>query len=272
MLLTLLAYAAGALALGYVAAALWIYARQSRRIYRPMREIVTRPDAHGYAYEDLTLRSADGVRLSAWYVPNPAARRVLMFFHGNTRNISHCMDSVALFQRLGFSAFLFDYRGYGLSEGHPAEAGTYLDAQAAWEYLLRERGLAPDDIVVLGRSLGAAIASWLVARHTPRALVMESTFTSLPAVAADRHPWLPARMLTRYRYPVDEHLRDIRCPVLIVHSRADEIVPFHHAQRLFEIAPGPKELLEIRGMHYNGYRTTGARYEEGLASFLSRYA
>lgn len=271
MLLTLLAYGAGALLVGYLAAVLWIYARQSRRIYRPLREIITHPDAHGYAYEAVTLRSADGTRLCAWYVPNPDARRVLMFFHGNTRNISHCMDSIALFHRLGYSVFLFDYRGYGDSEGRPEENGTYLDAQAAWEYLLRERALSPDDIVMLGRSLGAAIASWLVARHTPRALVIESTFTSLPAVAADHHPWLPTRMLTRYRYPVDEHLRAARCPVLIVHSRDDEIVPFHHAQRLYEIAPGPKEFLEIEGMHFNGYRTSGAKYEAGLAAFLSRH-
>lgn len=269
--LTLFASIVGALLAGYLVALAWIYARQSRRVYRPLRAIVTHPDAHGYAYEEVDLHAADGTRLKGWFVPNPEACRVLMFFHGNTRNISHCMDSLALFHRLGFSVMLFDYRGYGESEGSPAEDGTYLDAQAAWEYLLRERGLAPDDIVVLGRSLGAAIASWLAARHPPRALVIESTFTSLPDVAADHHPWLPARVLARYRYPVAEHLARIRCPVLIVHSRADEIVPFHHAERLLGIAPGPKELLEIEGMHYNGYRTSGPRYEEGLAAFFAKY-
>lgn len=268
----LLGLAAGALLLGYLLALARVYATQARRVFRPRRDLGTTPGACGYAYEEVTLRSADGTALCAWFVPNPEARRVLMFCHGNTRNISHCMDSVELFRRLGFGVFLFDYRGYGRSEGRPDEAGTYLDVQAAWEYLLRERGLAPADIVVLGRSLGGAIASWLAARHAPRALVLESTFTSLPDVAAHRYPWFPAHALIRYRYPVAEHVRTLRCPLLIVHSRDDEVVPFRHAERLFALASGPKELLVIEGMHHNGYRTTGARYEEGLASFLARHA
>lgn len=271
-MLKLLGLTAGAMLLGYLLALAWVYVTQSRHVYRPRRDIGSTPDAYGYAYEEVTLRSADGTALWAWFVPNPETRRVLMFCHGNTRNISHCMDSVELFQRLGFGVFLFDYRGYGRSEGRPSEQGTYLDVQAAWEYLLRERGLAPGDIVVLGRSLGGAIASWLAARHAPRALVLESAFTSLPDVAAHRHPWFPAQALVRYRYPVAEHVPMLRCPLLIVHSRDDEIVPFRHAERLFELAPGPRELLVIEGMHHNGYRTTGARYEDGLASFLARYA
>ncbi|MDR2878270.1 MAG: alpha/beta hydrolase [Chromatiales bacterium] len=268
----ILALIAGVLLLGYLLALAWMYMTQAGRVYKPRRDIGSAPDAYGYAYEEVTLHSADGITLWAWFVPNPRAHRVLLFCHGNTRNISQCMDSVELFQRLGFSVFLFDYRGYGRSAGRPDEHGTYLDVQAAWEYLLREREYAPDDIVVLGRSLGGAIASWLAARHTPRALVLESTFTSLSAVAAYRHPWFPARALIRYRYPVAEYVRALRCPLLIVHSRDDEMVPFRYAERLFALASEPKELLMIEGMHHNGYQTTGARYEEGLASFLARHA
>lgn len=255
----------------YAGIVAWTYARQRQRIYRPQRELVTQPDAHGYAYEDVFVRSADGVRLHGWFVFNPRARGTLIYCHGNTGNISHCMDTLALLHRLGFSVLLFDYRGYGRSEGSPDEHGMYLDVEAVWEYLLRERGHAPQDIVVLGRSLGGAVASWLAARHMPRALVIESTFTSLPAVAADHHPLLPARLLTRYRYPVDEHLRAVRCPVLIVHSRDDETVPFTHAQRLFGIASEPRELLEIGGRHCDGYLSSGAVYEEGLAAFFARH-
>jgi fermentation-respiration switch protein FrsA (DUF1100 family) len=269
--LNLLAVALLAALAVYAAVVVWTYAGQRRRIFRPQRELLTRPDAHGYAYEDVFMRSADGVRLHGWFVFNPQARGTLVYCHGNTGNISHCMDSLALFHGLGFSVLLFDYRGYGLSEGRPDERGMYLDVEAAWEYLLRERGHAPHDIVVLGRSLGGAVASWLATRHAPRALVVESTFTSLPAVAADHHPLLPARLLTRYRYPVAEHLRAARCPVLVVHSRGDETVPFRHAQRLFEIAPEPKALLEIGGRHGDGFLSSGAVYEEGLAEFIARY-
>lgn len=270
-MLSFFTYTLAALLVGYVAAAIWIYARQSRRVYRPWREMVTHPGLHGHPYEDVTLRTDDGILLNAWYVPTPKAQRVLMFFHGNTRNISHFMDSIALFQRLGFSVFLFDYRGYGRSTGTPSERGTYLDAKAAWEYLLRERRLAPDDIVILGRSLGAAIASWIAARHAPHALVLESTFVSLPAVAADHHPWLPVRLLARYDYPVAENLARIRCPVLVIHSREDEIVGFHHAERLVAAAAGPATLLEIGGRHYDGHRASAGVYEAGLKEFLGRH-
>lgn len=272
MVLSFAAYTLAALLVGYALAAVWIYARQSRRVYRPRREMITHPGLHGHPWDDITLRTDDGVRLNAWYVPTPGARRVLMFFHGNTRNISHCMDSIALFQRFGFNVFLFDYRGYGRSEGVPDELGTYLDARAAWEYLLRERGFAPDDVVLLGRSLGAAIATWLAARHAPRALVIESTFISLPEVAADHHPWLPVRLLTRYHYPVADNLARVRCPVLVVHSRDDEIVPFRHAERFVAAAGGPATLLEIRGRHYDGYRASAEAYEAGLAAFLGIHA
>lgn len=259
------------LALLYAALVIWTYARQTRRIFRPQRELITQPDAHGYAYEDFFVRTADGVRLHGWFVFNPQARGTLIYCHGNTGNVSHGMETLALFQRLGFSVLLFDYRGYGRSEGRPDERGMYLDVEAVWEYLLRERGHAPQDVVLLGRSLGGAVASWLASRHVPRALVLESTFTSLPAVAADHHPLLPARLLTRYRFPVAEHLRTVRCPLLIVHSRADETVPFRHAQRLFEIAAEPKALLEIGGRHCDGYLSSGAVYEEGVAEFLARH-
>jgi pimeloyl-ACP methyl ester carboxylesterase len=268
----LLAGLAAAGGLGYLFAAFALYRGQAAQVYKPLRDMVDAPAAHGLPYEDFEFRAADGTRLHGWYVPRPGARRVLMFFHGNTRNISYCLDSVLLFHRLGFNVFLFDYRGYGLSGGVPDEGGTYLDAEAAWQYLSGKLGIAPEDVVMLGRSLGAAIACWLAARHEPRALVIESTFTSLPDAAAEHYPYLPVRLLARYRYPVADHLPRIHCPLLIVHSPDDEIIRFEHATRLFALANEPKELLRIEGRHYDGYRTSGAVYEEGLARFFSRYA
>lgn len=256
-------------ALAYVLFMLWVYLRQSRRVYRPLRELVAVPATRGFGYEDVNFTAEDGIRLHGWYVPCAGARYVMLFFHGNTRNISWCLDSLELFHRLGFSTFLFDYRGYGRSEGRPDEEGTYRDARAAWEYLVRDRGIDAGRIVMMGRSLGGAVAAWLAARHAPRALVLESTFLSFPDVAAELHPRLPVRLLARYRYPVREYLRDVRSPVLIVHSRDDEIIPYRHGRMLYEIARGPKRLVSIGGPHYNGYVLSGEQYADGLARFFA---
>lgn len=267
----ILLYTAGLAVVLYFLAMVWLYAGQRRRIYRPDREIVTTPDAAGYDYEEIRLVTADGLRLTGWFVPRANARGLLLFFHGNTRNVSHCMDSVGIFHRLGFSVFLFDYRGYGQSQGEPDEPGTYKDAEAAWRYLVERRGIPADEIVMLGRSLGAAVAAWLAARHMPKALVVESTFTSLPDIAAQLHPVLPARLLSRYEYPVQRHLQAVQCPVLIVHSREDELIPIRHGRQLYEAANAPKAFMEIRGMHYDGFRVSGQDYVDGLARFFDQH-
>lgn len=270
MLNALLAVLAAVVAV-YALIVLRVYATQARRIYKPLRELIDAPDAHGFAYEDVDFTSADGVALHGWFVPNPDSDRVLLFFHGNTRNISHCIGSIALFHGLGFSTFLFDYRGYGRSGGRPSEEGTALDAEAAWRWLVETRGIAPGRIVFHGRSLGAAIAAQLAAARGPAALVVESTFTSMPELAAELYPLLPARRLMRYRYPVREYLKQVRCPVLIVHGHEDELIPYGHGRALFEAANEPKAFMDIEGRHYDGHAASGRSYYEGLTAFYERY-
>ncbi len=230
------------------------------------------PDQHGMPYEEVFFQAADGIRLHAWYVPCEGSQRVLLFFHGNRGNISDRMETIAMCRQLGLSILLFDYRGYGCSEGTPSESGTYQDALAAWTWLVEQRGVAAGGIVLLGRSLGAAIATWLAAQIRPGALIIESSFTSLPDLAAAIHPLLPVRLLARYQYPVLEMLGQVHCPVLVVHSREDEVIPFIHAKRLFEAANPPKEFLIIAGNHYAGYLATGRCYTEGIAGFLEKYS
>jgi uncharacterized protein len=271
MILNLLLAFLAAVVIIYALIVYRVYVSQSRRIYRPLRDIIDTPAAHGFAYEDIDFVSRDGVRLHGWFVPNADARYVLLFFHGNTRNISHGINSIALFHELGFSTFVFDYRGYGRSEGKPSEQGTCLDAEAAWRWLVETRGFAPERIVLHGRSLGAAIATWLAARHEPAALVIESTFTSMPEVAAELYPLLPARLLMRYRYPVRDYLKQVHCPVLVVHGREDELIPYRHGQALFEAANEPKVFMDIEGKHYDGHMASGRHYYEGLAAFYERH-
>jgi pimeloyl-ACP methyl ester carboxylesterase len=163
-----------------------------------------------------------------------------------------------------------DYRGYGRSTGKPSEAGTYRDALAAWEYLLRERRLAADKVVIMGRSLGGGVATWLAGRVAARALILESTFTSLPEVAQRLYPYVPVRWLASNRYDNLARVPRVTIPGLIIHSRDDELIPLSHGKQLFQRYGGDKEFLEIYGRHADGYLASGEVYTAGIGKFLER--
>jgi fermentation-respiration switch protein FrsA (DUF1100 family) len=250
-----------------------VYLAQVRLLYLPdipSRHLQAKPSDIGLAYESVVVRTADGVSLDGWWVPAQRARGTVLFLHGNAGNISHRLDSLRVFHQLGLSTFIFDYRGYGRSEGKPSEQGTYQDARAAWDYLTLTRGIAGSRIVVFGRSLGGAVAAWLASREQPAALILESTFTSVPALGAELYPFLPVKWLSRFRYPTEEYLHQVSCPVLIIHSPADEVVPFEHALKLYAAAPEPKAMLRIRGGHNDGFLLSGEVYRRGLEGFLRR--
>jgi uncharacterized protein len=259
-----------ALALGYAGLLLLVYLLQDRLLYFPTRAIDATPADAGLAYEEVRLRAADGVELQAWFVPAADPRGTVLFFHGNAGNLSHRVPTLRFFHRLGYGTLLPSYRGYAGSGGSPSERGLYLDAEAAWRYLVEERGVPPAEVVLFGRSLGGAVAAWLATEHAPGALVLESTFTSVPELAAEHYPFLPVRLLARSHFPTERRLPGVRAPVLVVHSRADEVIPFHHSRRLWEAAPEPKSFLEISGGHNEGFLFTGAAYERGVAEFLER--
>lgn len=256
----------------YAVIVLALYLLQPRLIFFPdvpSRSLGPGPGSIGLPYETVNFSTEDGIRLHAWFVPSPEPRGVVLFFHGNAGNISHRLDSLKIFNELGFSTLIFDYRGYGESEGKVTEPGTYRDAEAAWRYLIEQRGFAASQIVLFGRSLGAAVAAHLASRHDPAALIMESGFVSVPELAAKLYPWLPARMLARFRYAAGDYLKTVSCPVLIAHSRDDEIIPYDQALALFEHAAEPKQLLTFRGGHNDGILVSGRNYRDELNSFLT---
>ncbi|HSF47562.1 MAG TPA: alpha/beta hydrolase [Burkholderiales bacterium] len=258
----------------YGAIVLAVYFYQPRLIYfpnLPSRSIIATPQDIGLSYERVSLETEDGLRLQGWFIPAPEARGVLLFLHGNAGNISHRLDSIRIFHKLRLSVLIFDYRGYGESEGEPSELGTYLDAEAAWRHLTQDRGVSADKIVLFGRSLGASIAAYLASRLEPAALIVESTFTSVPDLAQELYPFLPARWLSRFRYDTREYLRATSRPVLIVHSPNDEIIPYAHGEALYAAAASPKHLLKIHGGHNDGFLASGAAYVCGLDRFLKSY-
>lgn len=247
---------------------------EHRQVYAPRRELERQAFELGRPFEEVFLTTSDGLRLHGWFFPAaadaPRARQVLLLCHGNAGNVSHRLHFVKAWLELGLSVLVFDYRGYGRSEGRVDEAGTYLDAQAAWRWL-RERGFAAQDIVVLGKSLGGGIASELARRESPGALILQSTFTSIPDLGSELFPWLPVRKLHRIRYDTVNRLSSLRLPVLVAHSRTDDLIGFQHAERNFAAANAPKELLEIAGNHVSVIEDGRAEYLAGLDRFLSKH-
>lgn len=250
-----------------------VFLLQGSLIYFPDigRQILRTPRDVGLDYETVWLTTEDGVRIEAWYVPAPAARGVALLAHGNAGSIGDRVDYARLFHRLGYSLLLLEYRGYGRSEGKPSEEGTYADARAAWRHLVTERGFPPARIVLVGESLGGAVAARLAADERPGALVLTSSFVSVPEMAAELYPWLPVRHLTRYRYDTLEALKRVSCPVLIAHSRDDDIVPFSHGERLFAAIKSPKSFLEMAGGHNEGFLFTREAWGTELGRFLDQY-
>lgn len=260
------------LVVGYLALLLFVYLMQDNMLYYPglpSRDIQQTPADIGLAYEDVELRTSDDVRLHGWYVPGGNGAEVVLFFHGNAGNISHRLDSLRIFHELGVAVLIFDYRGYGRSGGRTTEVGTYRDADAAWRYLVEQRGYAAGQIVLFGRSLGAAVASRLATQAQPGGLILESAFVSVPDMAARIYPFLPVRWLSRYRYDTAAALQSVTCPVLVIHSPDDDIIPYEQGERLFVAARDPKRFVAIAGDHNTGFLLSGQRYVAALRDYLA---
>ena len=242
---------------------------EKRLIYFPYRALDVTPAALGLAHEELALRTEDGLTLHGWFLPAPDSRWTFLVCHGNAGNVSHRLDRALLLQsRLRADVLLFDYRGYGRSEGSADEAGTYRDARAAHRWLLA-RETPPARIVVFGESLGAAVALDLALEAEARALVLESPFTSVPDMARAVYPFLPLWPFVRTRYDNLSKIERLRRPLLVLHGERDEIVPFAQGRRLFEAAPEPKRFYAIpRAGHNDTYAVGGEAYWTAIRGFL----
>jgi fermentation-respiration switch protein FrsA (DUF1100 family) len=249
----------------------WMLLQQPGMIFFPYRDLDAVPSDWGYAYQDVSVTTADGVSLHGWYIPHPQAQRVVLFFHGNAGNISHRGDSIAIFHRLGLNVFIFDYRGYGRSDGTPSEQGLYRDAAAAWRYLTGTRGFDPGRIVLFGRSLGGAVAAQLAATERPGALILESTLSSARDFARSVFPLLSRLVVVRYGFDTVDSLARVHCPVLVIHSPEDEIMPFALGEKVYAAANQPKRLFELRGDHNGGFLQSQPGYQRELDRFITEF-
>ncbi len=261
--------ALGCAAGGYALILLLVWAFQEKLIYAPTRDVFTDPrKAHGLDFEDLELVAEDGVRIRVWYTPAANPRAVLLFCHGNGGNLAHRVDVIKGYHDLGLSSLLFDYRGYGRSEGRPSEQGTYLDAQAAWDFLVDQRGIDPGRIILIGRSLGGPIAAHIAAKFRPAGLSLEAAATSAAEAGQQMFPFLPVSLLLRHRYDTVAWLRDVTCPVMVSHGTRDREIRFSHGQRLYEAAREPKRFVELHGDHLEAHIDGTPDYPRALSDFV----
>jgi len=245
-----------ALAIGaalYLAASLYMYGRQRGLLYRPEGRPGPPAEAGLPEMAEVTLTTADGLRLGAWYAPAEEGRLTVVFFHGNSGNRAWAAEKVRPYLDAGHGVLVVDYRGYGGNPGRPSENGLRTDAVAALGFL-RGRGLGADDIVYHGESLGSGVATWLASEHPPRGLIVEAAFTSIPHVARGLYPWLPTRLATRDRFTSRRRMPRVRAPVLIIHGERDALVPVAQARALHELHPGPTEIVTFPdGAHADLY-------------------
>jgi len=243
---------------------------EHHQVYQPFAALEANGDALGRPFEEVHFSASDGVKLHGWFFPagtnSHRADLAVLICHGNGGNISHRLGFCEVMLETGVNVFVFDYRGYGRSEGRPSEQGTYRDAQAAHQWL-RQKDFT--NIVAYGESLGAGVVAELALRESLAGAVLQSSFTSIPNIGAELFPWLPVRWISTIKYDTRSKLPRLKIPVLVMHSRADMLIPFTHGEENFAAANEPKMFWELKGDHNDFLEVDRARFLEGMEKFLS---
>ena len=238
-------------------------------VFFPQSSFDLTPDDLHLNYRHVYLNTDDGERLHGWFFPLNKESPVILFCHGNAGNISHRLDNIRLLLGQKLQVFIFDYRGYGKSNGSPSEKGIYLDGIAAYDYLIQKEHISPKNIILFGRSLGAAVAIEVALKKNAGALIIESAFTSTKDMAKNM---LLFKLLSPLLPPNYNNLRKIahvNVPKLIIHGKADKLVPFSMGRRLFEASAPPKYFYRIQGSGHNDtYIIGGEKYFEIITDFI----
>ncbi len=224
---------------------------EQKSLYYPFRDIEITPKDIGLDYEDVHITTDDGIEIHGWFIPVKDPSRVLLFNHGNGGNISHRLEKLQMLHALNLAILIYDYRGYGLSKGRPSEKGLYLDADAMFVYLLKEKGYEPDQIIAYGESLGGAVAIELTSRRDLKGLIIEGSFSSIKDIARKYFPFIPS-FIYKTKYDSINKIDDITVPKLIMHSIDDEIIPLKFGVALFDAAAGPmspKRNMSLKSGH-----------------------
>ncbi|HEX7228018.1 MAG TPA: alpha/beta hydrolase [Candidatus Binatia bacterium] len=243
---------------------------EDRFIFHPDHVTDRDPSHIGLRFEDVFFTTQDGLRLHGWFIPHQEARATLIWFHGNAGNISDRLLNIKLLHdRIATNIFIFDYRGYGRSEGTISEKGTYLDGAAAMKYLLGRDDAAAHRLILFGRSLGAAVAAEMAIQFNSLGLILESPFVSIREMARAIFPSLPIAWLLRTRFDTMEKVRLVKTPILVLHGDRDATVPFSQGKKVFEVASQPKKFYRIVGATHNDtFVVGGEEYYGALREFI----
>ena len=248
--------------------AFYLYVRylEKNTIFFPDKEITLTPADNFYEYEDVYIES-DGNKIHGWWIPAEGATKTIIYLHGNAGNISGRLEKLSIFRELGINSYIIDYRGYGKSEGMPSEQGLYDDANAAYDYLVQQRGINPEDIIIYGASLGGAVAVDLASQVDCYAVILNSTFSNAVDMAKVIYPFIPS-FLVNIKLDSSSKIGKIKAPKLFIHSDEDRVVPFSLGVKLYEQAPAPKEFIKFVGDHVNAHVFEYDRYKKVIGSFI----
>jgi len=254
----------------FILVSVWFRYFEWRSIFFPMKDFSYTPKEFGLEYEDVFLRTKDGLEINAWFIPakgSPSQKYTLLFSHGNGGNISHRISKIVILNQLDLNIFIYDYRGYGKSEGRPSEKGFYLDTQAAYDYLIKDKGINADSIIVYGESLGGAVAVDLASRERLKALILEGVFSRTKDMAREIYPFLPS-IFIHNKFDSLGKIKNIKIPKLFIHSSIDEIVPIHLSRRLYDAALQPKSFTTVEGGHNTICMDSPLKFKESIALFI----
>jgi len=253
----------------YVFIIFYMFINQESYLFFPSKEYISPPKS--LSIEEIWLKTNDGEKLHAWWLETGENNKTAIFFHGNAGNISDRVSQVEILKKLNLNALLIDYRGYGKSSGQiKKEEDIYLDSLAAWNYVIKEKGVQEKDIIIWGRSLGGAAAIDLAQNKNVSAVIAESTFYSVVDMAKKQYWFLPVGLIAKYKFLSNDKIKNIKAPIMIVHSRDDEIIPFEQGKRLFDNANKQKIFLEIAGGHNSGIFESYDKYIKEIDDFLRR--
>ncbi len=245
---------------------------ENKIIFHPSRypEGFWEPAFVGVPAQDIYFSAQDGVKLHGWFIPAPNAVATLLWFHGNAGNLSHRLDNIQRLAPLNLNVFIFDYRGYGRSEGEPDEPGIYMDSQAAYEKVLAMDGVSVDSLFLFGRSLGGICAVEIALNNPARGLILESVFTSASDMARKVFPLIPLGWALRSKLDAIGKVPHLELPKLFLHGTRDEIVPYDLGRKLFAAAGEPKTFYPIEGAEHNDTYILGGRdYFDALNRFIT---
>lgn len=238
-------------------------------VFFPVKPLAFSPREWGMDFEDVYFKTSDGVKLNAWFIKAGQNSPVVLWFHGNAGNIADRVENAKLLSDRGISLLMVDYRGYGKSEGMPSEEGIYADGQAAYDYLVSGGGVAADNLIIFGRSLGTSVAVHVASKKECAGVILESAITNMADMARVHYPVVPGLGSLKNKFDSIGRIASVSAPILFTHGDADEIVPYEFGRRLFEATKAEKEFYTIHGAHHNDtYLVGGKEYFDAFEKFV----